>query len=82
MATDIVLSSGDTIFPTNDKVMQFVNIGDSIYKKKSDNYIYIVRGNRPDTTKFWYLKIPQKYRSDERFPEKWKKEWMESTDLD
>jgi hypothetical protein len=78
-ATDIVLSSGDSIFPTNDQVMNVVQIGDSIYKKKSDNYLYISSRNSNQIEKLWFLKIPQKYRDDEDFPEEWRTKWMEST---
>lgn len=78
-ATDIVLNSGDTIFPTNGQVMKVIQIGDSIYKKKSDNYLYIYSRNNNQIEKLWFLKIPQKYRDDERFPEEWRTKWMEST---
>ncbi len=78
-ATDIVLNSGDTIFPTNDQVMKVIQIGDSIYKKESDNYIYISSRKNDEIKKLWYLKIPQEYRDDERFPKGWKTNWMEST---
>lgn len=78
-ATDIVLNSGDTIFPTNDQVMKVIQIGDSIYKNKSDNYLYIFSRKNDEIKKLWFLKIPQKYRDDERFPEGWRTKWMEST---
>lgn len=78
-ATHIVLSSGDTIFPTNGKVIESVSIGDYIYKYSKDNYVYVVRIKEKDTVKLWFLKISEKYRNDASFPEEWKNKWLEAT---
>ena len=79
-ATDMILSSGDTIFPTNGEVMKLIKIGDSVYKKGSDNFLYIQRKPTDKTLKLWYIKIPQKYREDDRFPMKWKGKWMDASE--
>ncbi len=78
-STHLIINTGDTIFPTNIDIMNNIIIGDSIYKLRDDNYIYLVNVNTNTTRKFWYKKIPMKYRKDSEFPEEWKDKWLESS---
>ena len=78
-ASFIVLDSRDTIYINNNDIIENISIGDSLYKFKEDNYLYCIKENTKDTLTFWFVKIPNKYRQHELFPEKWKDKWIESS---
>jgi len=78
-STHFALNTGDTICPTNSIVMEILNIGDSIRKDSGDNYISIY-SKEGELKKTWLMKIPSKYREDDRFPVQWKGKWMEASE--
>jgi|TARA_B110000908_G_scaffold92883_1_gene110017 hypothetical protein len=77
--THFVLSSNDTLCPSNSEVMNIIKIGDSILKDSSDNYIYVY-SKSGIVKKTWFMKIPNKYRKDSVFPLRWKGKWLDSSE--
>lgn len=62
----------------NESIVDYVEIGDSIFKIKNEN-IAIIKRNGTKNTSFFYIKIPNAIRNDKDFPKEWKNKWMEST---
>ncbi len=77
-STHFVLNTGDTIIPSNNEIMSYLQKGDKIIKKKSDNIISIFKSDSLFKST-WLYKIPKKYREDKRFPREWNGKWEEAT---
>lgn len=75
--THITINNDISLCPSNSEILISVEVDDSVYKAKNDNYISIYRNDTLQKT-LWFMKIPQKYIDDPLFPESWKGKWKES----
>lgn len=66
------------ICPNQDIIMNS-KVGDSLYKIKNENYVYILDSEKKSKKKYFYTKLSNETRNSKHFPKEWKKLWPESS---
>ena len=69
------------IIMNRQRIMNYINVGDSLIKIKDENICYVKKPNG-EKKQFYYTRISMKDRSHWTFPKEWKNKWMESSAWD
>jgi len=59
-------------------IMKNAEIGDSIFKPKDENVLYLIKTNR-EKKSFFFIRIAKWKRKHKNFPEAWKNKWLSSS---